>query len=76
MLNNNKDNLDKFDAKSDKDIFLRYSIHSKTYRVYNKRTLVMEKSVRITFNEHNSLSRNIISDNGKAGKARHSTKLE
>ena len=62
VLNNNKENLDKFDAKADDGIFLGYSIHSKTYRVYNKKTLVVEESVHVTFDEHNSLSRNIISD--------------
>ena len=63
VLNNNKDNLGKFDAKADEGIFLGYSIHSKAYRVYNKRTLVVEESVHVTFDEQNSISRNIISDN-------------
>jgi len=31
VLNNNKDNLGKFDAKSDEGIFLGYSLHSKTF---------------------------------------------
>ena len=35
---NTKDNLDKFDPKSDEGIFVGYSIRSKAYRVYNKRT--------------------------------------
>ncbi|KAJ9544442.1 hypothetical protein OSB04_024149 [Centaurea solstitialis] len=34
---NNKDNLGKFDSKSDDGIFLGYSSISKTYRVFNKR---------------------------------------
>lgn len=34
-LNNGKDNLGKFDAKSDEGVFLGYSSSSKTYRVYN-----------------------------------------
>ena len=55
-------NLGKFDAKSDKGIFLGYSTDSKAYRVYNKRTLVVEESVHVTFDEHNSLSKNVISD--------------
>ena len=68
MLNNNKDNLGKFDAKTDEGIFLGYSTHSKAYRVYNKRTLVVEESVHVTFDEHNSLSKNVISDDIEEGK--------
>ena len=33
--NNGKDNLDKFDPKSDKSWFLGYSSSSKTFRVFN-----------------------------------------
>ena len=62
VLNNNKDNLDKFNAKANEDIFLGYSIHSKAYRVFNKRTLVVEESVHVTFDEHNSITRKITSD--------------
>ena len=62
VLNNNKNNLYKFDAKDDEGIFFGYSIHSKAYRVYNKRTLVIEESVHVTFDEHNSISRKVISD--------------
>ncbi|KAI4338257.1 hypothetical protein L6164_016599 [Bauhinia variegata] len=36
--NNGKNALGKFDAKSDEGIFLGYSLTSKAYRVYNKRT--------------------------------------
>ena len=38
ILNNGKSNLGKFDAKADEGIFLGYSLTSKAYRVYNKRT--------------------------------------
>ena len=60
-MNNNKDNLKKFDAKADEGIFLGYSIHNKAYKVYNKRTLVVEESVHVTFDEQNTLSRNTVS---------------
>ena len=46
---NTKDNLDKFDLKSDVGIFLGYSNSSKVYRVYNKRTLVVEELMHVTF---------------------------
>ena len=39
ILNNDKDNMGKFDEKSDEGIFLGYSLSSKAYRIYNKRTL-------------------------------------
>ena len=50
---NTKDNLGKFDPKSDVGIFLAFSNTSKAYRVYNKRTLVVEESMHVTFNESN-----------------------
>ena len=50
---NTKDNLGKFDPKSDVGIFLGYSNSSKAYRVYNKRTLIVEESMHVTFDESN-----------------------
>jgi len=52
--NNGKDNLGKFDAKSDEGIFLGYSLHSKAYRVFNKRTLTIEESPHVVFDETNT----------------------
>ena len=49
--NNGKNNLGKFDAKSDEGIFLGYSTTSKAYRVFNKKTLVVEESIHIVFDE-------------------------
>jgi len=51
VLNNGKDKLDKFDAKADDGIFLGYSSNSKAYRVFNKRTLTVEKSIHLAFEE-------------------------
>ena len=51
VLNNEKDNLGNFDAKSDEGIFLGYSTNSKAYRVFNNRTLTVEESIHVTFNE-------------------------
>ena len=51
ILNNGKDNLAKFDAKSDEGVFLGYSLTSKAYRVFNKRTLVVEESIHIIFDD-------------------------
>ncbi|KAK8578905.1 hypothetical protein V6N13_142162 [Hibiscus sabdariffa] len=52
VLNNGKDNLGKFDAKSDEAIFLGYSLTSKAYRVFNKRTLVVEESIHVVFDDN------------------------
>ncbi|KAH9686293.1 Integrase catalytic domain-containing protein [Citrus sinensis] len=53
---NTKDNFGKFDPKYDVGIFLGYSNTSKAYRVYNKRTLVVEESMHVTFDESNPSS--------------------
>ena len=55
LWNNTKDNLGKFDSKADEGIFLGYSTSSKAYRIFNKRTLVVEESMHIVFDEINSL---------------------
>ncbi|KAH9725263.1 Integrase catalytic domain-containing protein [Citrus sinensis] len=64
---NTKDNLGKFDSKSDVDIFLGYSNSSKAYRVYNKRTLVVEESMHVTFDESNpsSMEKVVVDDNAE-----------
>ncbi len=55
---NDKDNLGKFDAKSDEGIFLGYSLHSKAYRVFNKRTLIVQESIHVSFDESNPFANN------------------
>ncbi|XP_073119945.1 uncharacterized protein [Henckelia pumila] len=49
--NNGKSHLTAFDAKSDEGIFLGYSSISKAYRVFNKRTLNVEESIHVIFDE-------------------------
>ena len=48
-----RDNLGKFDAKSDEGIFLGYSSNSKAYRLFNKRTMVVNDSMHVIFYETN-----------------------
>ncbi|XP_042972660.1 uncharacterized protein LOC122304450, partial [Carya illinoinensis] len=48
---NDRDNLGKFDAKSDEGIFLGYSTNSKAYRVFNKKTLTVQESMHVVFDE-------------------------
>jgi len=51
VLNNGKENLGKFDSKVDEAIFLGYSLTSKAYRVFNRRTLNVEESMHVVFDE-------------------------
>ena len=60
--NNEKDALGKFDPRSDEPIFLGYSSHSMAYKVLNKRTLCVEESVHVIFDESNSLVENDAQD--------------
>ena len=53
ILNNGKEILKKFDAKSDKGIFLGYSLNSHAYRVYNKKLMTVEESIHVIFYETN-----------------------
>ena len=46
-----KDHLHKFDCKADEGVFLGYSTKCKAYRVYNRRTKVVEESVHVIFDE-------------------------
>ncbi|XP_073304120.1 uncharacterized protein [Primulina huaijiensis] len=48
---NGKTHLVAFDVKADNGIFLGYSAVSKAYRVYNLRTLTVEESIHIVFDE-------------------------
>ncbi|XP_004309938.1 PREDICTED: uncharacterized protein LOC101308341 [Fragaria vesca subsp. vesca] len=43
--------LTKFDAKSDKGVFLGYAGNSRAYRVYNKRTCKIMESVNVAVND-------------------------
>ena len=59
---NEKDNLGKFDAKSDEGIFLGYSSISKAFRIFNKRTLIIEESIHVVFNEISEIRKNNFDD--------------
>jgi len=48
---NTKENLEKFDSKSDIVTLLGCSETSKAYRVYNSRTLVVEEAIHMKFND-------------------------
>ena len=47
----NRENLEKFDAKSDKGYFLRYSSTSRAYRMYNLKTKTVMESSNVVIND-------------------------
>jgi len=55
VLNNGKDNLGKLDAKFDEGIFLGYLLQSKAFRIYNKRSMITEESIHVSFDESNAI---------------------
>ena len=65
IYNNGKKNLEKFDARSDEDIFFGYSISSTAYRVFNKNSLVVEESIHIVFDESIAKPKGIDEDDDK-----------
>ena len=54
----NRENVGKFDSRSDEGIFLRYSSTSKAYRVYNKRTMKVMEIVNVVIDESSESSSN------------------
>ena len=56
ILNIGKDNLGKFDSKLDETFFLGYSTSNKVFWVLNKRTLLVQESVHVAFDESSDLS--------------------
>ncbi|GJV04148.1 ribonuclease H-like domain-containing protein [Tanacetum coccineum] len=45
------DHLGKFDGKADEGFFIGYSLNSKTFRVFNNRTKIVEENLHIRFSE-------------------------
>nr|GEW20224.1 hypothetical protein [Tanacetum cinerariifolium] len=52
MIFNTLDHLGKFDAKGDKGYFVGYSMSSKAFRVFNKRTKKVEENLHVDFLEN------------------------
>ncbi|GJV70884.1 retrovirus-related pol polyprotein from transposon TNT 1-94 [Tanacetum coccineum] len=48
---NTIDHLGKFDGKTDEGFFVRYSLNSKAFRVFNSRTRIVEENLYIRFSE-------------------------
>nr|GEZ26412.1 retrovirus-related Pol polyprotein from transposon TNT 1-94 [Tanacetum cinerariifolium] len=49
--------LGKFEAKGDEGYFLRYSLSSKAFRIFNKRTKRVEENVHIEFLENKAVEK-------------------
>ncbi|GKC17043.1 putative ribonuclease H-like domain-containing protein [Tanacetum coccineum] len=47
-----KDHLGKFDGKADEGFFVRYSLNSIAFRVFNSRTRIVEENLHIKFSEN------------------------
>ncbi|GKF59833.1 hypothetical protein Tco_0176619 [Tanacetum coccineum] len=48
---NDNENLGKFDAKADIRIFAGYAPAKKEFRIYNRRTRIITKTIHVTFDE-------------------------
>ncbi|GJV52920.1 uncharacterized mitochondrial protein-like protein [Tanacetum coccineum] len=49
---NTIDHLGKFDGKANEGFFVRYSINSKAFRVFNSRTRIVEENLHVQFSEN------------------------
>nr|GEU71279.1 ribonuclease H-like domain-containing protein [Tanacetum cinerariifolium] len=57
MILNTLDNLGKFEAKGDEGYFIGYSMYSKAFRVFNKRTKTVEENLHIEFLENKAIEK-------------------
>ena len=51
-----RENVGKFDSRSDEGIFLEYFFTSKAYRVYNKRTMKVMETMNVVIDESSDSS--------------------
>nr|GEU81387.1 hypothetical protein [Tanacetum cinerariifolium] len=59
MILNTLDNLEKFDAKGDEGYFIGYSMSSKAFRVFNKRTKRVEENLHVDFLENKLIEKGV-----------------
>nr|GEW36954.1 ribonuclease H-like domain-containing protein [Tanacetum cinerariifolium] len=57
MILNTLDHLGKFDAKGDESYFVGYSLSSKAFRVFNKRTKKIEENLHVDLSENKSIKK-------------------
>ncbi|GJX73588.1 uncharacterized mitochondrial protein-like protein [Tanacetum coccineum] len=53
---NTIDHLGKFDGKADEGFFVRYSLNSKAFRVFNSRTRIVEENLHIRYTQSNGFT--------------------
>nr|GEY50305.1 ribonuclease H-like domain-containing protein [Tanacetum cinerariifolium] len=59
MILNTLDNLGKFKEKGDDGYFIRYSMSSKAFRVFNKRTRRVEENLHVEFLENKAIEKGV-----------------
>nr|GEX48817.1 ribonuclease H-like domain-containing protein [Tanacetum cinerariifolium]GEY63728.1 ribonuclease H-like domain-containing protein [Tanacetum cinerariifolium] len=59
MILNTLDNLGKFEAKGDEGYFIGYSMSSKAFRVFNKRTRRVEENLLVEFLENKAIEKGV-----------------
>nr|GEX75604.1 putative ribonuclease H-like domain-containing protein [Tanacetum cinerariifolium] len=59
MILNTLDNLGKFQAKGDEGYFIGYSMSSKAFRVFNKRTRRVEENLHVEFLENKAIEEGV-----------------
>nr|GFB09903.1 retrovirus-related Pol polyprotein from transposon TNT 1-94 [Tanacetum cinerariifolium] len=57
MILNTLDNLGKFEEKGDEGYFIGYSMSSKAFRVFNKRTRKVEENLHVEFLENKAIEK-------------------
>ncbi|GJX25496.1 putative ribonuclease H-like domain-containing protein, partial [Tanacetum coccineum] len=70
---NTIDHLGKFDGKADEGFFIGYSTNSKSFRVFNSRTRIVEENLRFQFSENIPNITGSTKPCNDAGKARMET---
>ncbi|GJU59185.1 retrovirus-related pol polyprotein from transposon TNT 1-94 [Tanacetum coccineum] len=59
MILNTLDHLEKFDAKGDEGYFVGYSLNSKAFRVFSKRTKKVEENLHVDFLENKPIEKGV-----------------
>nr|GEX38646.1 hypothetical protein [Tanacetum cinerariifolium] len=59
MILNTLDNLGKFEEKGDEGYFIGYSMSSKAFRVFNKRTRRVEENLHVEFLENKAIEQGV-----------------
>nr|GEX84690.1 hypothetical protein [Tanacetum cinerariifolium] len=57
MILNTLDNLEKYEAKGDEGYFIGYSMSSKAFKVFNKRTKRVEENLHVEFLENKAIEK-------------------